>query len=130
MPQSRPAPDAAARIQIRRIYDPAQESDGKRVLVDRLWPRGMAKERARLDLWCKEIAPSDALRHWFHANPGQWQEFGTRYRTELAARDDLIREFAGYAADGTLTLLYGSRDGEHNNAAVLREYLRQWLARG
>ncbi|GAA6201246.1 DUF488 family protein [Aquicoccus sp. SU-CL01552] len=128
MPTRPPVPDTPAeRIRIKRIYRAARVSDGKRVLVDRLWPRGVAKDRARLFDWYKDIAPSDALRHWFHANPGQWQEFSTRYRAELATRCDLVRALAGYAQDDVVTLLYASKDEDHNNAIVLRDYLRQWL---
>lgn len=104
-------------------------SDGKRILVDRLWPRGVAKDRARLFDWCKDIAPSDTLRHWFHANPDQWQDFSTRYRAELATREDLVCELAGYAQGDVVTLLYASKDEEHNNAVVLRDCLRRWLER-
>ena len=128
MPTRPPAPDTPAeRIRIKRIYRAARVSDGKRVLVDRLWPRGVARDRARLFDWYKDIAPSDALRHWFHANPGQWQEFSTRYCAELATRGDLVRALAGYARDDVVTLLYASKDEDHNNAIVLRDYLRQWL---
>lgn len=120
---------AAGRIRIKRIYRAARVSDGKRILVDRLWPRDVAKDRARLFDWCKDIAPSDALRHWFHANPDQWREFSKRYQEELATREDLLRELAGYAHGDVVTLLYASKDEEHNNAIVLRDYLRQWLER-
>ena len=89
----------------------------------------MAKDRARLFDWCKDIAPSDTLRHWFHANPDQWQDFVTRYRAELATREDLVCELAGYAQSDVVTLLYASKDEDHNNAIVLRDYLRQWLER-
>ncbi|MEO1951747.1 DUF488 family protein, partial [Thioclava sp.] len=103
-------------IRVKRIYRAARVSDGKRILVDRLWPRGMAKDRARLFHWCKEIAPSDELRHWFHENPDRWQEFTERYEAELAAHDDLVREIAGYARENVVTLLYASKDEAHNNA--------------
>lgn len=130
MPPRPPLPDdPAQRIRIKRIYRAARLSDGKRILVDRLWPRGVAKERARLFDWCKEIAPSDGLRHWFHADPGRWEEFAARYRAELAEKDALVRELAGYAQEGAVTLLYGAKDEEHNNAVVLRDYLRQRLER-
>lgn len=119
----------AGRIRIKRIYRAARVSDGKRILVDRLWPRGVAKDRARLFQWCKEVAPSDGLRHWFHSHPDQWQAFITHYRVELAAHDDLIRELAGYAREGVVTLLYASKNETHNNAIVLHDYLRQWLER-
>ncbi len=131
MPPARPPiPDTPGeRIRVKRIYRAARVSDGKRILVDRLWPRGVAKDRARLFDWCKEIAPSDTLRHWFHANPDQWQDFVTRYRAELATREDLVCELAGYAQGDIVTLLYASKDEEHNNAIVLRDCLRQWLER-
>ncbi|MFV0301149.1 MAG: DUF488 domain-containing protein [Paracoccus sp. (in: a-proteobacteria)] len=130
MPPRPPRPDdPAQRVRIKRIYRAARLSDGKRILVDRLWPRGVAKERARLFDWCKEIAPSDGLRHWFHADPGRWEEFATRYEAELAEKDALVRELAGYAREGVVTLLYGAKDEGHNNAVVLRDYLRQRLER-
>lgn len=130
MPPRPPLPDdPAQRIRIKRIYRAARLSDGKRILVDRLWPRGVAKERARLFDWCKEIAPSDGLRHWFHADPRRWEEFAARYRAELAEKDALVRELAGYAQEGAVTLLYGAKDEEHNNAVVLWDYLRQRLER-
>lgn len=131
MPPARPpVPDAPAeRIRVKRIYRAARVSDGTRILVDRLWPRGVAKERARLSLWCREIAPSDALRRWLHGHPDRWQGFSARYRAELAAHDGLVRELAGHAQAGVVTLLYASKDEAHNNAIVLRDYLREWLER-
>ena len=131
MPERPPMPDALPdRIRIKRIYRAARESDGRRILVDRIWPRGVARDRARLFAWCKEVAPSDDLRHWYHAHPDQWDEFVGRYRDELGARGDLTREIAGYAQDGVVTLLYASRDEKRNNAAVLQDYLRQRLDEG
>ena len=130
MPVRPPVPDTPAeRIHVKRIYRAARVSDGKRILVDRLWPRGVAKDRARLFDWCKEIAPSDGLRHWFHANPGQWQEFRSRYEAELVLRQDLVRALAEYARDDVVTLLYAAKDEDHNNALVLRDYLRRRLER-
>lgn len=131
MPPARPPiPDTLGEcIRVKRIYRAARVSDGKRILVDRLWSRGVAKARARLFDWCKDIAPSDTLRRWFHANPDQWQDFVTRYRAELATREDLVCELAGYAQGDIVTLLYASKDEEHNNAIVLRDCLRQWLER-
>lgn len=130
MPSGPPAPDTPAkRVRTRRIYDAAQASDGKRILVDRLWPRGMTKDRARLFLWCRDIAPSADLRRWFHANTGEWDTFCTRYLSELAAKDDLARQLAGYAQGDIVTLLYASRDEGRNNATVLRDYLRHRLDR-
>ena len=128
MPERPPIPDTAAeRIRIKRIYRAARVSDGKRILIDRLWPRGVAKDRARLAEWVKEIAPSDDLRQWFHDNLDQWDDFRTRYAAELDEHDDLVRDLAGYAQDDVVTLLYASKDEDHNNAVVLRDYLRRWL---
>ncbi|MFV0336528.1 MAG: DUF488 domain-containing protein [Tropicimonas sp.] len=125
-----PLPDSPAGcIRIGRIYRPAQASDGRRILVDRLWPRGMTKARAGLFAWCREIAPSTELRHWFHSSSGQWEAFVSRYEAELAAHEDLVRELAGYAREGVVTLLHASRDETRNNAIVLRDYLRHRLQR-
>ena len=117
-------------ILLKRAYEPATAEDGCRILVDRLWPRGIAKDRARLFSWCREIAPSDALRHWFHANPDRWPEFEARYRAELAAQGEMIDELAGYTQDGIVTLIYASKDEERNNAVVLRDVLRERIGKG
>ena len=109
---------------IKRVYATPTKSDGKRILVDRLWPRGMSKERARLSDWMKEIAPSDELRNWFHHNPDGWQEFGRRYRKEIAQNQDALAALREAAGHGTVTLLFASADTEHNNAVVLRDYLQ------
>ncbi len=122
--------DPVERIRIKRVYRAARVSDGKRVLVDRLWPRGVAKDRARLDAWAKELAPSDDLRRWYHAEPDRWEEFVTRYRAELAAKPELVRDLAALAADGAVTLLFGSKEEERNNATVLRDCLRELIAEG
>jgi len=105
-----------ARVIIKRVYDEPAESDGMRVLVDRLWPRGLSKERAHIDLWLKEIAPSNELRAWFGHDPARWDEFQRRYRAELAEpeRRHLIDELAARAAHGPVTLIYGARDTAHN----------------
>ncbi|TDE37566.1 DUF488 domain-containing protein [Antarcticimicrobium sediminis] len=130
MPPSPPlASTPADRLRIKRIYEDAHPSDGKRILIDRIWPRGMSKDRARLQGWEKDIAPSDDLRHWFHANPDRWGAFSARYRNELASNDDLLRRLVEYAKDSTVTLLYASKDEAHNNAVVLRDYLRHRIAR-
>ncbi len=121
--------DPAERIRIKRIYRTARVSDGKRILVDRLWPRGVEKDRARLFCWCKEIAPSGDLRHWFHDNPDRFDEFRERYLRELATKGDLVGELAAYAQDGFVTLVYVSKDEEKNNAAVLQECIRHRIAR-
>lgn len=130
MPERPPVPDdPGERIHIKRIYRAARVSDGKRILVDRLWPRGVSKDRARLDAWMKQIAPSDDLRRWFHANPDAWDRFTARYEAELAEHDALLRDLAGYAQDGVVTLLYASKDETLNNAIVLQDTLRRWLKR-
>jgi uncharacterized protein YeaO (DUF488 family) len=114
-------------IRLKRVYDPPSAEDGFRVLVDRLWPRGLKKEAAALDLWMKEIGPSNALRKWFGHDPARWEEFRTRYRAELDERSDLLAQLRLAAARSRLTLLYGARDAVHNQAVALREVL---LARG
>jgi uncharacterized protein YeaO (DUF488 family) len=117
----------AARVQVRRVYDPPQPDDGQRVLVDRLWPRGLSKERARLDDWCKEIAPSTELRKWYDHDPDRYAEFARRYRAELgdparAAALAHLRELAGH---GQLTLLTATRRSDISEAAVLADLLAQ-----
>ncbi|MCF8706686.1 DUF488 domain-containing protein [Sphingobium sp. TKS] len=111
-------------IRIKRIYEPAHKDDGARVLVDRLWPRGVDKERAALTLWLKEIAPSPELRKWFGHDPARWSEFSRRYRDELAQNDSAVARLAPLSANGPVTLLYAARDTEHNHARVLADYLR------
>jgi len=110
-------------IRIKRIYDPPEPDDGKRLLVDRLWPRGVARETARLDGWLKELAPSDELRKWFGHDPARWDEFRARYRSELQAQTGLLAGLRATAKKGTVTLLYAAKDTEHNNAVVLKELL-------
>lgn len=116
-------------VHLKRAYEPVAPGDGHRVLVERLWPRGLRKEQAHLDEWLKEIAPSDSLRKWFHHDPGRWTEFERRYLRELqaeparAAIADLVRR----AEAGTLTLVYSSRDEQHNNAVVLKRVLERRL---
>ena len=110
-------------VQIKRVYEPAEPSDGFRVLVDRLWPRGVSKERAALALWMKEIAPSPELRIWFGHDPKRWTEFQTRYRAELKDHESDLAELRSQARKGTVTLLFGARDVEHNEAIVLRKIL-------
>ncbi|AVO39505.1 DUF488 domain-containing protein [Pukyongiella litopenaei] len=114
-------------IRVKRIYRAARVSDGRRILVDRIWPRGMAKHRARLHSWERDIAPSDDLRTWFHAHPDRWDDFAARYGAELDQHRDKLREIADHAREGIVTLLYASKDEDHNNAVVLRRYLCQLL---
>jgi uncharacterized protein YeaO (DUF488 family) len=112
-------------VRLKRAYEPAERSDGYRVLVDRIWPRGVSKERAHLDEWARDLAPSPELRRWFGHDPAKFEEFRTRYRDELAAQSEKLRELRGRARKGTLTLVYSARDTEHNDAVVLAELLRR-----
>lgn len=111
------------KILIKRIYEPAAKSDGFRVLVDRLWPRGMSKETATIDLWLPDIGPSTTLRRWFNHDPARWEEFRRRYHAELNAKQELVTELNGQAKQGTVTLLYSAKDEQHNQAVALRSYL-------
>jgi uncharacterized protein YeaO (DUF488 family) len=112
-------------IKIKRVYENAAKEDGWRVLVDRLWPRGMTKEAAHLDEWLKDVAPSDALRKWFGHKPEKWGEFQRKYRSELAQKKVLVAELKKMAKEhGTLTLLFGAKDQEHNEAVVLADILK------
>lgn len=111
-------------ITIKRIYEPYSKDDGYRVLVDRLWPRGISKVKAHIDLWLKEIAPSDYLRKWFHHDPEKWEEFGNYYRIELMSKKDLIEELEKLEkVHKKITLLYGATDELHNQAIVLKQVL-------
>jgi uncharacterized protein YeaO (DUF488 family) len=107
----------------KRIYDPAEPGDGYRILIDHIWPRGVSRERARLDEWARELAPSAELRKWFDHDPTRFAEFRTRYRDELADQTDRLEELRRRASDGPLTILYAARDQEHNDAVVLVELL-------
>jgi uncharacterized protein YeaO (DUF488 family) len=111
-------------VRLKRAYEPAEASDGYRVLVDRLWPRGVSREDARLDDWARELAPSTELRRWFGHDPGRFDEFRHRYREELAQHADELEELRARARSGPLTLVFGARDTEHNDAVVLAEALR------
>ncbi len=112
-------------IRIKRVYDPPDPSDGLRVLVDRLWPRGLKREEARIDEWRKELAPSDELRRWFGHDPRRWEEFQKRYREELLEKGEALYGLLGLAKRGKVTLVYGARDPEHNNAVVLKALLEE-----
>ena len=107
---------------LKRVYDAPAGADGMRVLVDRLWPRGLSKDKAKVDLWLKDVAPSDALRHAFHARPERWDDFREAYRAELDGNATLD-ELRALANKRKVTLLFAARDGEHNNAVVLRDLL-------
>lgn len=110
-------------IHIKRIYDEPAPADGFRLLVDRLWPRGVSKEKARLDLWLKDIAPSPELREWFNHEPDKFKEFSARYKSELAANPVVAELKKIIKENKSVTLLYGARDPQHNQAQVLKDYL-------
>jgi uncharacterized protein YeaO (DUF488 family) len=112
-------------VRIKRAYEPPAASDGYRVLIDRIWPRGVTREKARLDEWARELPPSTELREWFGHDPDRFEEFRRRYSSELAAQQGKLRELRQRARDGTLTLVYGARDTEHNDAVVIAEILRR-----
>ena len=110
-------------VRVKRIYEPPEAADGYRLLVDRLWPRGVSRESALLDAWMREIAPSAELRRWFGHDASRWQEFKRRYAVELGARQVLVAEILSLARDRPVTLLYSARDTDHNQAVALAEYL-------
>lgn len=114
-------------IRVKRVYDPHEPADGSRFLVDRLWPRGMKKEKLPMDGWLKELAPSDTLRHWFGHGPAKWEEFCRRYDAELEDNSDAWRPLLDMARKNDVTLLYGAHDIEHNNAVALRSFLEKRL---
>jgi uncharacterized protein YeaO (DUF488 family) len=111
------------RLRVKRIYEPSTRADGFRVLVDRLWPRGVSKQRAALDLWMKSIAPSPELRTWFGHDPKRWKQFQARYRAELRSHKAELAELRARAHEGNVTLLFAARDVEHNEAIVLKDVL-------
>ncbi|MDQ3876135.1 MAG: DUF488 family protein [Actinomycetota bacterium] len=112
-------------IRLKRAYERPAASDGERILVDRIWPRGVSREEAHLDEWAPELAPSTELRRWFRHDPARFDEFRRRYTAELAAQKGKLGELRRRARNGTLTLVYAARDEEHNNAVVLAEILRR-----
>ena len=112
-------------VRIKRAYEAAEPADGYRVLIDRLWPRGVTRQEARLDEWARELAPSPELRRWFGHDPSRFEEFRRRYRGELADHEETLRALRRRAREGSLTLVYGARDTEHNGAVVLAELLRK-----
>lgn len=112
-------------IKLKRIYERPEESDGRRILVDRIWPRGLSKQDAALDLWLREIAPSDELRKWYGHDPERWEVFRARYFEELNDRTDVVDQLSEIASDDVVTLVFGARDEEHNNAVALKEYLEK-----
>ena len=116
------------KIYIKRIYEPPTASDGTRILVDRLWPRGVARDEARIDAWIKDVAPSDALRRWYSHDPGKWREFRARYIAELKHNPAVVELQDMAAKSKTLTLLFAAKDNLRNNATVLREFLSDGAA--
>jgi uncharacterized protein YeaO (DUF488 family) len=118
------------RILVKRIYEEPKSQDGARVLVDRLWPRGLKKENAKLDEWLKDIAPSDELRKWFNHEKEKWPEFKKRYFKELDKQGTGLQRLKDLAASGSVTLLYSSKEEELNNAVALKEYLEKEMGKG
>ena len=112
-------------VRIKRVYEPPSAADGRRILVERLWPRGLTKQKARVDLWLKEVAPTSALRRWFGHDPGKWREFQHRYTAELKANAHTLQQLRAVAAAGRVTLVFAARDVQQNSAVVLRRLLEQ-----
>jgi len=110
-------------LKVKRVYEPREPSDGRRVLVERLWPRGLSKSALQVDEWLKDVGPSTGLRQWFGHDPGKWEEFRARYFRELDAKPEVWRPLIAGARRGPVTLVYSARDTEHNNAVALRDYL-------
>lgn len=119
----------SASIRLRRVYEAPQSDDGLRILVDRLWPRGLRKADAGVDLWAREVAPSTELRRWFAHDPARWAEFRRRYRDELGRQPEALAALLAHCRKGEVTLLFAARDTEHNQAVVLREVLMEELAK-
>lgn len=110
-------------VKIKRVYAAPNQADGKRILIDRLWPRGLTKEKAKVDLWLKELAPSTELREWFGHDPKKWGEFKKSYHAELDNNQSTLALLKDQQRSGTVTLVYGAKDEGHNDAVVLKEYL-------
>ncbi len=111
-------------VKLKRAYEPVSSTDGKRLLVERLWPRGLSKKKLNLDDWIRDVAPTTALRKWFGHDPTKWKQFRSRYFRELDSRPESWRPIVSLARNRTVTLIYSSHDEVHNNAVALREYLR------
>ena len=110
-------------IRVKRVYEEPEESDGRRILVDRLWARGLSKEKAKVDVWVKEIAPSTELRRWYGHDPNKWTEFKSRYAAELETNPGQVEEILGEIQAGIVTFLYSSKEEQLNNAVALKEYM-------
>lgn len=113
-------------IQVKRVYEDYDASEGKRVLVDRLWPRGLTKDKAGIDVWLKDIAPSAELRKWFNHDPAKWPEFKKRFHKELDHNKSSVDQLKKIADSGKIVIVYGAKDQQHNNAVVIAEYLNQF----
>ena len=116
---------ASIPARIKRIYEPAVKGDGYRILVDRLWPRGISKVAAHIDLWMRDIAPSTALRQWFNHDPSKWEEFRRRYQAELQEKTALLATITEQAKTGPVTLVYSAKDEQHNQAVALQSFLEE-----
>ena len=112
-------------IRLKRVYEEAARNDGFSILVERLWPRGVSKEKANIRLWAKEIAPSPELRKWYGHNLARWEEFKKRYWRELKGKQESLEEIRSRAREGTVTFVYAARDEEHNSAMALKDYLEK-----
>ncbi len=117
--------DAMLHIHLKRAYEPPARDDGLRILVERLWPRGLTKQRAKIDLWLRDVAPSPALRKWFHHDPSRWTQFQLRYRAELREAGDVLLLLRLRASEGPVTFVYAASDVERNSARLLKEFLEQ-----
>ncbi|MEM0287091.1 MAG: DUF488 family protein [Nitrososphaerota archaeon] len=112
-------------IKVKRVYEPASDDDGKRILVDRLWPRGLKKDAAKIDLWLRDIAPSDSLRKWFMHDPSKWEQFKIRYAKELFDKKQIVDRIKSLERENnTVTLLFSSKEERYNNAVALRDYIK------
>ena len=116
------------RLKLKRVYEPAEETDGTRFLVERLWPRGVSKQAARVEGWLKEAAPSSELRKWYGHDPAKWREFRRRYLAELADAAEALAPLQAAARKGTVTLVFAARDPQHSSARILKEFLEQKAA--
>jgi uncharacterized protein YeaO (DUF488 family) len=115
------------KIDVKRAYERPAKSDGRRILVDRVWPRGIARDDLQIDAWLKDLAPSADLRKWFRHDPAKWDEFRKRYARELEQKSDLLQDLAATARAGHVTLVFSAKDTEHNNAVALKEHLERRL---
>ncbi len=113
------------KLKVKRIYEPSEKEDGFRILVDRLWPRGVTKEKAALDLWLKDIAPSTELRKWFAHDPAKWKEFQKKYKKELQANPEAVSELKQHLRSGNVTLLFAAKDEAHNEAVIIKDFVSE-----